>query len=349
MLKTLLDTLVFCVLVICFGCGSAAGDSTEETSDEDSSVGLKTLAEERGIRFGAFYQYVFRGDDYDEIFETEFNTMTAGTFIGDGSQNSRTEFDFTEMDDKVNFGRERDMEVHGHTLVWFDEIPDWLKETSTADIEAIMNERIDALVGRYKGMIKLWDVVNEPVNDETGTLRLDHKWAEAMGSDYIAKAFARAHDADPDAVLRLNEYGIQDDTSKYEGFKDLLINLKNEGVPVHAVGWQMHVKPGSFDPDTFLDRLNEIADLGFDNYITELDVELPEDATETDLEEQKQTYKEVVETFLAARRIKSVVTWGLSDGDPDWLTDNHPFLFDEDLNKKPAYDGVQEALEGGSE
>ena len=107
----------------------------------------------------------------------------------------------------------------------------------------------------------------------------------------------------------------------------------------------MHVKPGSFDPATLLARMNEIADLGFDNYITELDVELAENASAADYEQQKQTYKTVVETFLAARRAKTLVIWGLRDGSPYWLTNNHPLLFDENFNKKPAYFGVQEALE----
>lgn len=311
------------------------------------SLPLKTLAERRGIRFGAMYQYVFRGDAYDRIFETEMNTMAAGTFWGDGSRPSRTEFDFSEMDAKVNWGLAHGMELHGHPLVWFDadEMPDWVKTAPNADIEAIMNEHIDTVVGRYAGKIKLWDVVNEPMNDDnTGTLRQGHKWAEAMGDDYIRKAFVRARAADPNAILRVNEFSMENNSAKFEGVKKLLINLKKQGAPVQALGWQMHVTLGSFDPATLLARMNEIADLGFDNYITELDVELPENANAADYEKQKQAIKTVVETALAARRLKSIVVWGLRDGDPDWLTEYHAELFDENLQKKPSYYGVQEAL-----
>lgn len=321
--------------------------------DNNPAIGeagaLKALAEQRGVRFGAFYQYDFRGGLYDQIFETEMNVMVAGTFWTDGSYPSRTESDFSEMDYKVNWGRSRGMELHGHTLVWFDDIPDWVKAAPKADVEAIMNEHIGALVGRYAGKIKVWDVVNEAVDDD-GMLRLNHKWAEAMGTDYIRKAFIRAHASDPNAVLRYNDYlyndyFIENNKKKFEGIKALLIDLKKHGAPVHALGWQMHVTPMSFDAAVFLAHLNEIADLGFDNYITELDVELPENASAADYEQQKQTYKRVVETFLVARRHKSIVVWGLRDGDPYWLTENHPLLFDENLRKKPAYFGVQEALE----
>ena len=320
--------------------------STKTTDTITDTNTLKALAEKHSIRFGAFYEYAIRSDLYNQIFEREMNVMAAGTFWTDGSRQSRSEFDFSEMDAKVNWGRARDMELHGLTLVWFEEITDWLKATPNADVEAIMNTHIDTMVGRYAGKIKLWDVVNEAMNDDnTGTLRQGHKWAEAMGDDYISKAFVRAHAADPNAILRYNDFYIESNKAKFEGVKALLISLKKQGVPVHALGWQMHVKPGSFDPGTLLARMNEIADLGFDNYISELDVELPENANAADYEQQKQTFKEVIKTFLSARRHKTVVVWGLRDGDP-WsgLTKNHPLLFDEKLQKKPAYFGVQEAL-----
>ncbi|TAL19907.1 hypothetical protein EPN90_02145 [Patescibacteria group bacterium] len=308
---------------------------------------LKTLAARHGVRFGSNYQWEFRGGEYDKIFETEFNTMVAGIFWNDGSHPSRTEFDFSEMDAKVNWGLARGLGVYGQTLVWFDpgEMPDWLKALPASAGETVMNEYIDTVVKRYAGKIKFWNVVNEAVNDgDSGTLRQGHVWAKAMGDDYIRKAFVRAHAADPNAILYYNEYDIESNKAKFDATKALLINLKKQGAPVHALGWQMHVKPGSFDSELLLARMNEIADLGFDNYITELDVELPENATAADYEKQKQTFKIVVETALKARRLKSVVVWGLRDGDTWWLTKNHHTLFDEKLNKKPAYYGVQEAL-----
>ena len=190
---------------------------------------------------------------------------------------------------------------------------------------------------------------NESVNDENGELRRkENKWFDAMGHDYIRKAFVRANKADPTAVLCLNEYGIEgkveNETAKFNGIKKLLIDLKEKGAPVHALCWQMHVDPTSFDAETFLARTTEIADLGFDNYITELDVKLPEKATAADYEAQKQTFKKIVETFLKVRRRQALTIWGLRDGSPHWLPKNHPLLFDEDYKKKSAYFGVQEAL-----
>jgi endo-1,4-beta-xylanase len=361
--KRIIPILVVGVLAMGIGVFSLKKATNEETAKQPpksealqrpGSVGgakdlrsLKTLAELRGIRIGGNYDYALRSKTHDKIFEQEYNAMTAGIFWGDGSRPSRTKYDFSEMDWKVNFGRTRGMEMYGQTLVWFSpsELPDWFKAAPTSEVEKIMNEHIDTVVGRYAGKIKLWNVVNEAVNDgDTGTLRQGHKWAEAMGGDYIRKAFVRAHAADPSAILYYNDYDMESNKAKFDGVKALLINLKKQGAPIHALGWQMHAKPGSFDPATLLTRMNEIADLGFDNYITELDVELPAGASATDYEQQKQTYKTVVKTFLAARRHKTLVIWGLRDGSPYWLTKNHPLLFDENFNKKPAYFGVQEGL-----
>ncbi len=319
--------------------------------EESLSNTLKTLADSRDIRFGAIYQWDFRGGLYDQLFEQEMNTMTAGIFMEDGSRPSRTEFDFSEMDMKVNWGRARGLDIHGHILVWYDPVhlPDWVKAAPKTEVEAIINEHIDAVVKRYAGKIKVWDVVNEPVNNGSSTLRRGHKLEEAMGDDYIRKAFVRAHAADPNAILRLNEYDIENNTeseqAKFEGVKALLVNLKKQGAPVHALGWQMHLTlEEGFDAPTFLARLNEIAGMGFDNYISELDVVLPPTATAADYEQQKQIYKSVIQTFLASRRHQAIVVWGLRDGEQYWFPENHPLLFDENLKKKPAYFGVQEAL-----
>ncbi len=341
--------------------GSSVTSSTQPRSTlpvmvvASPSGALKTLAEQHGIRFGALYQSDLRnadvhGDLYDRMFETEMSALTVGSFWGDqwGIHTSRTKFDFSLMDTMVNWGRAHNMELYAQTLVWYadvDGIPNWLKVTPNADVEAVMNEHIDTVVGRYKGQIKYWNVVNEAVDDgDTGTLRRGHKWFEAMGDDYIRKAFVRAHTADPSAVLYYNEYNIESNKAKFDGTKALLTNLKKQNTPVYALGWQLHVRPGSFDPATLLARMNEIADLGFDNYITELDVQLPVNATVADYEQQKQTYKSIVQTFLAARRHKTIIVWGLRDGDPYWLTNNHPLLFDENYRKKSAYFGIQETL-----
>lgn len=326
-----------CEMLSLSGCGQSSGSTTTKT--------LKDLAADRGIQIGGNYDYEFRGTTHDTLFEQEYNAITVGFFAGviypDGSSN----LVLSEPDALVSWATPRGMEVFGQTLVWFEDIPAWVQSTPLDQVETAMNTHIDALVGRYAGQIRLWNVVNEAI-DADGSVRLNHRWAQAMGADYISKAFIRAHAADPAAILYYNEFDIESNEAKYNAVKTLLEDLLRNGVPVHALGWQMHVTPGSFDPTTLLARLNEIADLGLDNYITELDVELPSEATTADYENQKQAYKSVIDVFLTARRHKSIIIWGLRDGSLNWLTNNHPLPFDENYNKKSAYDGIQEALLG---
>lgn len=308
---------------------------------------LKALAEKRGIRIGSNYDYDHsrpRKEAHDSLFKQEFNAATVGFFRDVVYLGGSSTLVFREPDEIVSWAKNLGMEVFGQSLIWFDEVPTWVQSTPLNQMEAAMYKHIDALVSRYAGKVGLWNVVNEAVDDE-GAIRLNHRWAEAMGADYISKAFIRAHAADPAAVLYYNDFAIESNVTKYNAVKTLLKDLLDKGVPVHALGWQMHIKPGSVDPATLLTRFNEIADMGLDNYITELDVELPSRATAADYENQKQTYKKIIETFLAARRHKTIVIWGLYDGSPSWLTNDHPLLFDKNFNKKPAYFGVQEALQ----
>jgi GH35 family endo-1,4-beta-xylanase len=308
---------------------------------------LKELAADHGIRIGSYYDYGLDDATHDGIFAQEFNAMTVGFFAGVLYPDGTAEPVFAEIDAAISLAVSLDMEILAQSLVWFEfeEIPAWIQSTPLGGVEAAMFQHIDTVVNRYADRINLWNVVNEAIDDE-GHIRLNHKWAQAMGSDYIAKAFTRAHAADPTAVLYYNEFDIESNTEKYNAVKTLLKDLLSKGVPVHALGWQLHVTPGSCDAATLLTRFNEIADLGLDNYITELDVELPPEPTADDYEAQKQTYKMIVETFLAARRHQTLIFWGLRDGSPYWLTDAHPLLFDEEFNKKPAYFGVEEALLG---
>lgn len=330
---------------VSLGFAIALACGKKESSSEKS---LKDLAAAKGIRIGAFYHYDSRSSSIDAVFEREYNALTAYLFWNVTHNTDRATFDFSETDEVVNWATARGMEIYGQTFAWFEELPSWFKALPNSEVEAAMNEFIDALIGRYKGKIKYWNVVNEAI-DPNGNYRTGHKWHDAMGNAYISKAFHRARSQDASAVLYYNEFDIEGNseanTAKYAGVKSMLQNLLNSGVPVHALGWQMHVKPGSFDSTILLARFNEVADMGLDNYITELDVELPTSPTADDYEKQKQTYKSIISTFLKSRRHKSITIWGIRDGQfPDWLPGTHQLPFDENLQKKSAYIGIQEAL-----
>ena len=105
------------------------------------------------------------------------------------------------------------MFIVGHALVWHDQLPDWVFHDDKGNLLgrdallARMRDHIHTVVGRYKGKIHSWDVVNEPI-DEDGTMR-QSLWYKIIGEDYVAKAFQFAHEADPQAQLVYNDYSIE--------------------------------------------------------------------------------------------------------------------------------------------
>lgn len=118
-------------------------------------------------------------------------------------------YDFTSADTLAKLGESNGAFLVGHTLVWHNQVPDWVftdSEGIPADRERVlerMRSHIKKMVTRYRGRFEGWDVVNEALNED-GTMR-ESNWYEAVGADYIAEAFAAAHAADPDAKLYYND------------------------------------------------------------------------------------------------------------------------------------------------
>jgi endo-1,4-beta-xylanase len=220
-----------------------------------------------------------------------------------------------------------------------------------------LKEHITTVVGRYKGKIYAWDVVNEAVNDHPDSLLRNSLWHQICGEDYIAKAFEYAHEADPDAILFYNDYS-ETNPQKRERIYTLLKKLLDAKVPVHAIGMQGHWSlqhPTENDLRAALDRY---ASLGLKIQITELDVTIYDAANNSKLAgatspytytpemEQKQTaqYKKIFEVFRNYKSVISGVTfWNLSDR-YSWLDNfpvrgrkNFPLLFDQNLKPKKAY------------
>jgi endo-1,4-beta-xylanase len=219
-----------------------------------------------------------------------------------------------------------------------------------------MRRHIAAVVGRYRGQIKQWDVVNEALSDQVAFLR-DSAWLKAIGQDYIAEAFRTAHAADPNAILTYNDYDIEAG-AKHEKAMRLLKSLLAEGVPIHAVGIQGHWRIGSPDLANAEKGIEDFASLGLKVMITELDVGvLPERANPyagglPDEVSQRLSarYEQILEMFLRQKKhIGRVTFWGVHDGS-SWLNNHpeksrtdYPLLFDRQGKPKAAFYAVTEA------
>ena len=221
-----------------------------------------------------------------------------------------------------------------------------------------MREHIHTVVGRYRGKVKCWDVVNEAIADGPGTNILRNSlWMEIIGPDFIAKAFQYAHEADPDAILRYNDYGLEN-PDKRKKLITLIKSLQAEKVPIHAIGSQAHINV-STTFETMDQALTEISTLGLPIHITELDVnsaaggqrafgaDIADNAATTqgglvsDADKKlSDAYAGIFRAFLKHRNsVKMVTFWGANDAN-SWRANGKPLLFDGNCKPKPAFDAV---------
>jgi endo-1,4-beta-xylanase len=220
-----------------------------------------------------------------------------------------------------------------------------------------MRDHIQTVVGRYRGKIKVWDVVNEAIADGGTNLLRNSLWSEIIGPDFIAKAFQYAHEADPDAILRYNDYGLEN-PAKRRKLIALIQQLQAQKVPVHALGSQAHVSV-SIGFETMDQALTEMKTLGLPIHITELDVnsaqggqrstsgDVSANATVTqgglvsDADrKQAEAYAGIFRAFVKHRDVVKMVTfWGANDG-VSWRANGKPLLFGGANQPKPAFDAV---------
>ena len=291
---------------------------------------------------------------------------------------SPDKYDFNGSDRYVEFGEKHGMYVIGHTLVWHRQTPDWVfedgngKPASRDLLLSRLRDHIHTVVGRYKGRIKGWDVVNEAI-EANGTMR-QSKWLKIIGEDYVAKAFEFAHEADPNAQLYYNDYSLENEP-KRSGAIELIKKLQAVGIPVAAVGLQGHNRLNWPTVEQQDATIASFAKLGIKVNITELDMDvLPAVSEETgpglkltpELEaklnpfasslpegvekEQAKRYGELFAVYLKnADVIDRITFWGVTDGDT-WLNNwpvrgrtNYPLLFDRDGKPKLAFDAVVNA------
>jgi endo-1,4-beta-xylanase len=220
-----------------------------------------------------------------------------------------------------------------------------------------MRDHIHTVVGRYKGKIKVWDVVNEALADGGTNILRNSLWTEIIGPDFIAKAFEYAHEADPDAILRYNDYSLEN-PAKRRKLIALIKSLQEQKVPVMAIGSQAHLNV-STSFETMDQALTEMETLGLPIHITELDVnsaaggqrntgaDVAANASATqgglvDDANQKlaNAYAGLFRAFLKHEKSVKVVTfWGVNDG-VSWRAQGRPLLFDANDQPKAAFDAV---------
>lgn len=361
------------LIVLLLGATLASGSFTTAVAQS----ALKEVFQE-DFRIGAALNPAhFSGEDSAEtrIVPTHFNSITAENVMKWMALQPRPgEFTFAAADRFVEFGRERGMFIIGHTLVWHSQTPRWVfqpEDGGTLTAETMlerMRRHIHTVVGRYKGRVRGWDVVNEAL-DEDGTLR-ESPWLKILGEDYLVKAFQFAREADPDAELYYNDYSLEGGR-KRAGAVKLVQKLQAAGVPLTGIGLQGHYgleHPPAREIET---TIATFAKLGLTVMITELDVNVlptpgdggadisrnfaadpkwnpwPDGLPDEVQQHLARRYAELFGVFLKHRESISRVTfWGVTDRG-SWLNHfpirgraNYPLLFDRAARPKPAFQAI---------
>ena len=292
---------------------------------------------------------------YRTLLATQFSSLTPENALKWGAVHpERDRYDFTAADAVLDFAQAHDEQVRGHNLLWYRSNPAWLTEGSFTDDELrdILHDHVSTVVGHYAGRIAAWDVANEIVDDD-GSLRTGNPFVDRLGVEAVADAFRWAHEADPAAVLYLNDFNVESSAPKREAYLDLVGRLQAQGVPVGGMGVQGHLSLEYPFPAALPDTLQAFADLGLDVAITELDVRIPlSGATPTDdqLAQQADYYRQAVAACLAVDRCRSVTVWGSPDP-YSWVPSTFPdegaaTPFADDETPKPAFTAMAEALAG---
>ena len=344
------------------GCTVLAAAAHQETA-------LKDLMPKGMVIGVALNQRQFEGVDAAavDIITKQFNQISPENVLKfQPIHPAADRYAFDAADRFVQFGVDRRMQIVGHTLVWHSQTGTWVfqgtdgKPADRDTLLARMRDHIRTVVGRYKGRIHGWDVVNEAI-DEDGTMRKS-PWQAGIGDDYIAKAFEFAREADPGAELYYNDFNLEK-PAKRAGVIKLVKDLQARNVKIDGIGNQAHWRletPSIEEIDTALVELHAT---GLKVMYTELDVNLlpntPRGADPSianpyatglpdDVQRQlARRYADLFRVFLKHRDAVTRVTfWGLSDAD-SWLNRgrmNYPLLWDRQRQPKPAFAAVVEAL-----
>ncbi|KAJ3557942.1 hypothetical protein NM688_g1203 [Phlebia brevispora] len=316
------------------------------TSPSQPTGELNQLAKAKGkLYFGT-------ATDNNELSDTAYTAILddhnmfgqitpANSMKWDATEPSRGTFTFANGDVIANLAKSNGQLLRGHNCVWYNQLPSWVSSGgfNSATLTSIIQTHCSTLVGHYKGQV--WDVVNEPFNDD-GTWRSD-VFYNTLGQSYVSIALQAARTADPNAKLYINEYNIEYAGAKATAMMNLVKSLKSSGVPLDGIGLQCHFIVGDV-PTGLQSILQQFVALGVEVAITELDIRMTLPATNALLQQQEKDYQTVISACAAVEGCVGVTVWDFTDK-YSWVPNTfsgqgEACPWDANLQKKPAYSGI---------
>ncbi|GAB3317536.1 hypothetical protein GCM10027299_08940 [Larkinella ripae] len=290
----------------------------------------------------------------------EFNAKTVHVYMN--IERKPGQFTFKEPDFWVNFTEQNPLRLHGHCLLYHIGAPNWWKGfgSDTAGFEKAVERHIKTTVGRYKGKIKSWDVINELFKYDSGIIRPTF-FREYYPNDkayvaFVKRCFQWAHEADPNALLFYNDFSFEDYPAKVQAVLDLIEDFRESGTPIHGIGTQMHIRFNTSNKG-IESSLRALASTGLWIHISELDIQMnPKNNnaiifSKSYLDLQRVKYQDIARIYrkqVPGTQQYGITLWSFGDADSWLITDKKqrdiPTLFDTKYQKKPAFYGLLSGL-----
>jgi endo-1,4-beta-xylanase len=347
------------------GSGRLGADDEAHGAPPDS---LRALAAKIGLRIGtAVIPFDLDTPDYADVVANQFSVVTPGNEMKwQVVEPQQGVFDWSGADRLVKFAEQHGQKVRGHTLLWHNQLPDWLTTgvangtITKGQLADLLKQHIFTEVSRFRGRIWQWDVANEFFTDsDPSGINPNDFWVSHLGADIIPQAFRWAHEADPGALLFYNDYNIagEDGTNaKSDAVYAWLRQMLAQGVPINGVGDQGHLDTQYGFPTKMAADLQRYADLGLKVAITEADVRTFVDSPTTQVPTdhlatfaQPYEFVQMLRAALAVPECISFTVWGFGDADswvPGFFTgEGYATIYDVNLQPKQAFFDMQSELQ----
>ena len=320
---------------------------------------LRDLADACGMLVGTEWNIraADTDPDYERVLVEQFNVVVAGTMMKMKATHPEPDrFDFAPAERMMALAKGHGMKVRGHTLVWHHpaSLPDWLGRwvDRPAELKQILREHITTVVGHFRGRVLAWDVINEPFHEDRPR-RGDSPWQNALGDGYLEMALQWAHEADPDALLFINDYEMDGLNAKADAAYECARDLLSRGAPLHGIGLQGHIRLDRLPHRlSVAENIRRFNDLGLTVHLTEMDVWVPASGGAGTLTAQAEVYEEIFAAARAAADCPAVLLWGFTDR-YSWVggfTNNRwgkALPLDDQYGPKPAWHAIRRALGDG--
>lgn len=341
--------LIFLLLVAAASCRKP---KATECNDE---IALSRLSDFR-VGVAISYPDLLTNPIYNAIALKQFNSFTPENIFKPGYLHpALNEFNWADADTLVAICTKNNARIHGHTLIWHQQLPDWINDFqgTAEEWDQLMKTHIQTVMQHFKGKVAGWDVVNEAFNED-GTLR-NSIWRQKIGTSYLEKAFRYAHEADPNALLFYNDYNLESNVIKRNVVINYLNDLRNRGVKVDGIGLQMHISLGNPDESQIAGALQQVVANQYQLHLSEIDISVnllnnnpnPDAAT---FDRQANLLAKIAGLYKAipVQYKYGITFWGVSDGNswirPYYNRQDYPLLYDDNYHPKPAYCKLKEVL-----